>query len=632
MQDPKDSKWKKLIHSILDPRWYWVAVISLILSLLSIGMLFWTYQISERQRADFEFCDTLMDIQIHSLSSHLWLEEVMSGRNKDIQKITDDLNLAISLAEASLKGGKSEHGQPLEPIQDSRLRKAIAEIESLLRESKEITLQRLQDPGAGGADSVLDQRLDAILIVIQRKANELEIGLEKNLIKAQAQRKSLFLGILLTWIFIVFLATLGIWNREVRRKAAEEALQKANGQLRDRAEELRKHEVHLAELVEERTAALRASNRSLQQEINERKEAEKFLLASANKFRTLLETLPQRIFLKNKNSVYLHCNENYAQDLDIRPYEIFGKTDVDFYPRELAERHLEEDRRILKSDKAEEIEERYLRRGQEVVVRKILLPIKNEAGETSNLLGILWDITEKIRLESIAEAANMMTNIGYIFAGIRHEIGNPINSIKITLSVLKKKMDAFSPATIHDYIDRALAELSRMEYLLKTLKNFNMYETPEIQNISMNSFMERFLALVADDFEKEGIMIRSRIEPEAVWGYADPRALQQVLLNILSNASNALAGKEKGEIAIRVLKAEGLIKIRLTDNGCGISQEQQKELFKPFRTTKAGGTGLGLVIAKKMLTGMNGTIEIWSREGEGTTVNISIPEGSDEHS
>ncbi len=81
-----------------------------------------------------------------------------------------------------------------------------------------------------------------------------------------------------------------------------------------------------------------------------------------------------------------------------------------------------------------------------------------------------------------------------------------------------------------------------------------------------------------------------------------------------------------------MLKAEGLIKIRLTDNGCGISQEQQKELFKPFRTTKAGGTGLGLVIAKKMLTGMNGTIEIWSREGEGTTVNISIPEGSDEHS
>jgi PAS domain S-box-containing protein len=440
------------------------------------------------------------------------------------------------------------------------------------------------------------------------------------------------LSILLIWTSIVVLGTIGIWNRESRRRAAEEALQKSHDQLGDWAEELKRREEHLEELVEERTAELRVLNRSLQQEIMERKEAQKGLQASTDRFRILLETLPQRIFLKNKEFVYLYCNESYAQNLDIRPFEIFGKTDYDLYPREMAERHLEEEERIFNSGKAEEKEERYLRHGQEVVIQKILLPIKGENDDASNLLGIVWDVTEKIRLESIAEAANIMTNIGYIFAGIRHEIGNPINCIKITLSVLKKKMDTFPVATIHEYIDRAMTELFRMEYLLKTLKNFNMYENPDLQNMPMKSFLERFLALAANDFEKEGIMIRSLIQPEAAWGYADPRALQQVLLNILSNASNALAGREKGEIAFHVLKEDGLIKIRVTDNGCGMSKEQQKDLFKPFRTTKAGGTGLGLVIAKKMLTGMNGTIEIVSQEGEGTTVDISIPEGKDEHS
>lgn len=173
--------------------------------------------------------------------------------------------------------------------------------------------------------------------------------------------------------------------------------------------------------------------------------------------------------------------------------------------------------------------------------------------------------------------------------------------------------------------------MSKVEYLLGTLKSFNMYETPELQNVEVKPFMDKFLSLLADDFKNKGITIESIFSPEAQWGYLDPRALQQVMLNIMNNAADALEGRENPRIVINVSKAGNAIRIKVTDNGCGISEEQQKRLFTPFFTNKASGTGLGLVIAKKLMSSMNGTIEIRSQRDEGTSIEISIQEGSDEH-
>jgi signal transduction histidine kinase len=238
------------------------------------------------------------------------------------------------------------------------------------------------------------------------------------------------------------------------------------------------------------------------------------------------------------------------------------------------------------------------------------------------------DITEKERLRSIAEAMNTMDNIGYIFSGIRHEIGNPVNSIKMTISVLKKNLDTFSADTVREYVDRTLSEIERIEYLFKTLKNFNMYEEMEIQDVYLPSFVNDFLSLARKDFEAKGISIITNFEPEAEWVFADPRALQQVLLNILTNAADALEVIENDVIDIRISKDSKKIMIRVSDNGCGMSEKEQKDLFKPFYTTKKKGTGLGLVIAKNMLAKMNSTIEVESYKNIGTIVKLTLPEGS----
>jgi PAS domain S-box-containing protein len=257
-------------------------------------------------------------------------------------------------------------------------------------------------------------------------------------------------------------------------------------------------------------------------------------------------------------------------------------------------------------------------------------PVKGPSGEIRNYVSVKRDVTARLRLESIAESVNTMDNIGYIFSGVRHEIGNPINTAKMVLSVLRQKLEQSSQETIRDYIGRALREIGRVEYHLKTLKNFNLYETLEPGNVNMASFMDSFLSLVIPDLEKKGMAITMKFQSGAEWAYADPRALQQALLNLVTNAADALEGRQGPTIAITVSKREKSVLIQIQDNGCGMSEEEQKTLFKPFVTSKKKGTGLGLVLVKKMLTKMNGSIEISSRLNVGTTVDIMIPEGTND--
>jgi PAS domain S-box-containing protein len=251
--------------------------------------------------------------------------------------------------------------------------------------------------------------------------------------------------------------------------------------------------------------------------------------------------------------------------------------------------------------------------------------VKGPDGEIVNYVFVKRDITEKLRLESIAQAVDTMNNIGYIFSGVRHEIGNPINSIIMTMTLLKAKLDTFDKPTIEKHLDRALENSGKVEYLLRSLRSFNMYEKPELQEVEMAEFLGTFLALVREDFGNKGITIDAELGAEQA--YVDPRVLQQVLLNVFTNAADALKERENPKIMVSASKSGAMVRVLVHDNGCGVPEERLKDLFKPFHTSKSHGTGLGLVIVKKMLAMMNSTITVTSRKDEGTSVEIFIPRG-----
>jgi len=168
-------------------------------------------------------------------------------------------------------------------------------------------------------------------------------------------------------------------------------------------------------------------------------------------------------------------------------------------------------------------------------------------------------------------------------------------------------------------------EVERLERLLAGIMDFARPGLPEKRPTDLNALLERSLSLCEGAREGKEIAVRKNLDPGLPSIQADPGQLEQVFINVLRNAFDAI--EETGEVSILTGRSGDQIMVRISDTGGGIEPEVLAHIFDPFFTTKRGGTGLGLAVASKIVDDHGGQITIGSEPGKGTHVNIRLPIG-----
>jgi PAS domain S-box-containing protein len=245
-------------------------------------------------------------------------------------------------------------------------------------------------------------------------------------------------------------------------------------------------------------------------------------------------------------------------------------------------------------------------------------------GTQARAIVAIEDATDRRRIEQIAGGVSLSDNIGHAFAGIRHELGNPVNSLKSAVSLLRSEVSFMSAAQLASYLEAMENECSRMDFLLRSLRNFSSLDSVESHLLSVNELVESFERVEAGNARKRGLRFIVERSPAAEWVWADERALFQILLNLTTNAFDACEGLPEPAVTLRVTKDRGQVRFDVIDNGPGIPQPDRDKLLRPFFTTKRGGTGLGLAMSQRLVSRMCGVLSFHSEVGKGSTFSVSL--------
>ena len=386
-------------------------------------------------------------------------------------------------------------------------------------------------------------------------------------------------------------------------------------------------------------------------DITDRKRVERFLAESEEKYRTLLENLPQRIFYKDRDSVYVSCNTQYARDLGISPGDIVHKTDYDFFPKEMAEKYRADDARIMTSGQTEEIEEQYARRGQTAIIQTVKTTVRDDTGEVVGILGIFWDITERKRvegelqryrhhLEDLVKArtreleaskeqlrhSERLASIGIFAAGIAHEINNPVGMMLLSAETARRFREESGADGIMDQaLESIVSNAHRCGRIVRSILQFARQESSAKCATDINSVVKSMVKTISDYAHEMDVTIALNLADNLPQAVMNPTQIEQVLVNLVRNALQARASGV--QIDIRTETTDQGVQVVVQDNGRGIPGEHLNHLFDPFFTTRQrqGGTGLGLSIAHGIVADHGGTIGIESQVGQGTTVRVALP-------
>lgn len=217
-----------------------------------------------------------------------------------------------------------------------------------------------------------------------------------------------------------------------------------------------------------------------------------------------------------------------------------------------------------------------------------------------------------------------LASIGELASGVAHELNNPLTTI-IGLVDLMIEEEGQPEETMQDF-KTIKEQADRCRKIILNLLQFSRKQQFEMKVAQMNEIIEKTLGLLEYDLKSSGIEVVKELDRSIPLVKIDPNRIQQVFLNLINNARDALANRDHPKLVIRTENAKDKVKIYFMDNGCGIPETSLKKIFNPFFTTKqiGKGTGLGLSISFGIVKDFGGTIHVESKEGEGATFCVEL--------
>jgi PAS domain S-box-containing protein len=330
----------------------------------------------------------------------------------------------------------------------------------------------------------------------------------------------------------------------------------------------------------------------------------------------IFESISDMVFFVTEDYVVKSINKAVCKRLGKSPEEIIGKKCYEIFhgtrkPWEECPHHKTVETRTAF---VEEVEDTHL--GGTFIVSSS--PIFDTAGMFMGTVNIVSDVTELKNLRERVIKTERMAALGEVAARVAHEIRNPLVSLGGFARRLEKKLDG----NLKEYADIIANEVGRLEIILNEILSF-VKETRIIkESVSANELIEDVISLIGSEVDDREIsLIKEFGEPVKI--FVDPNRIKDALLNILKNALHAAGNK--GMVSLKTYIKNGSCVFEIKDTGMGISEQDLPFIFDPFFTTKKAGTGLGLTITHRIIEEHDGSIEVESKPGAGSTFRVLIP-------
>jgi PAS domain S-box-containing protein len=409
-------------------------------------------------------------------------------------------------------------------------------------------------------------------------------------------------------------------------------------QVGDEKELLKTYSETLIRKLEEKTLQLEEANRTLQQDIAERKVADEKLRESEERFRGTFEQAAVGIAHVAVDGKFLRVNDKLSEITGYHRAELLQKTFVELTVPEDRDAGDEARRAMLAGTRADYVaEKRYQRKdGRTIWVNIVTTPLRDPAGTPKYFILVLSDITERKLLQEQFLRAQRMESIGTLAGGIAHDLNNLLAPIVMGVGLLKLK--ATDPAD-RRIIEKVEQSAQRGTNLVKQVLSFARGVEGAQVTIHLSHLSREIQDFVQSTFPKN-IHFDASVPKDTWLVQGDPTQLHQVLLNLCVNARDAMPQggslrltarnvniDDQYATMLRSVPAGRYVLLETADTGCGIPAGVRDRIFEPFYTTKAvgKGTGLGLSTVMTIVRAHGGTVQLDSEPGRGSTFKVYLP-------